>query len=465
VSGEGRAPGRLLVVLHEPGYFRMYGSTIVELGRRGWDVRLAFDNPGKRGEGRRHVPEGAAPNVQSIGAVPGGGADGPLAAMRATLDYVRYLEPAFGGAGYLRRRAEKFLPGRAAFLTRIQGTPRIVVTAAIGMARAVEGLVPPDAAVLGLVRALRPDAVLVSPLVTAGPSGWRQTEVVKAARSLGIPVIVGVASWDHLSSKGLIRLVPDLLLVWNELQAREAVDLHRVPRSRVVVTGAQSLDHWFAAPPDGAAQAFRAGLGVDAARPIVLFVGSSRNMAPGDSEVRFVRRWLAAIRAASAPRVRDAFVVIRPHPTNVEPWRAVEFDDAGVVVHPTTFSGIPLTEPEVDLFRTSLLACDAVVGINTTAMIEGAIFERPVLSVRDEAFVHSQAETLHFGLLESAGGVATAGSLDAHMCQLAGALDDPAPYVARARAFVASFVRPRGAAQAATGHVCDEIERLALARS
>jgi hypothetical protein len=106
-----------------------------------------------------------------------------------------------------------------------------------------------------------------------------------------------------------------------------------------------------------------------------------------------------------------------------------------------------------------------VVGVNTTAMIEGAIFERPVLSVRADEFVHSQAETLHFALLESAGGVATANSLDEHVRQLAGALADPATYAERARRFVASFVRPRGMAQPATAHVCDEIERLALARS
>ena len=58
-------------------------------------------------------------------------------------------------------------------------------------------------------------------------------------------------------------------------------------------------------------------------------------------------------------------------------------------------------------FRSALLASQAVVGINTTAMIEAAILRRPVLSVRDASFVHSQRETIHFGYLAAdAGGCA-----------------------------------------------------------
>jgi hypothetical protein len=453
------ARGRILFVLHEPGYFRFYGPTIVELGRRGWEVRLAFDRPDKRDTPQ--VPQGAGPEVVSLGALPEVRGN-RLEALRSAMDYLRYLEAPFAGAAYLRRRAEKTLAPSFRFLTRIPRLPRVIMGLTIRLMRLLERAVAPDPAIVHFVRALAPDAVFVSPLVTPGPIGERQTEVVKAARAVGVPAIVGTASWDHLTSKGLVRTVPDALLVWNDAQVREAVDLHRIPRSRVIVTGAQSLDHWFEPVPPGSTAAFRAGLGIVPGRRVILFAGSSRNMAPGTSEVSFVRRWAAALRVASSLELRDAFLMVRPHPTNADAWRT-EAPIPGVVVHPREYSGIPLADAEVEVFRQSLLASDAVVGINTTAMIEAAVLRRPVLTVRDVEFTHSQSQTLHFGHLpiEAGGCAVVAGHLDDHVRQLEDVLREPTASLEAARRFVQRFVRPCGDDQPATRHVCAAIEALA----
>jgi hypothetical protein len=236
---------RILFVLYEPGYFRMYGSTIIELGRRGCEVLLAFDRPEKRGASAQ-VPEGASTNVRSLGALPG---SAPAAAkiLRAALDYMRYLDPAFANAGYLRRRAEKNLPPSLAFLANVPRLPRRIVSAAIAVGRVLERIIPVNREMLEFVRRAAPDAIVVSPVVIMGEKGALQTELVKAGRAAGIPVVVGAASWDHLTSKGLIRVVPDAVTFWNEVQVRDAVDLHRIRRSRVIVTGSMSMYDWLAA--------------------------------------------------------------------------------------------------------------------------------------------------------------------------------------------------------------------------
>jgi hypothetical protein len=449
---------RILIVLHETGYFRFYGSTILELARRGWDVKLAFDRPDKRG--RPGIPEHAPRDVVSLGALP----EVPerwISTLRSAVDYCRYLEAPFRDAAYLRRRWEKILPSRFGFLTRIPRLPRAIVGLLIRSMRGLEQLVPADPQIARFVRAVDADVVLVSPLVTLGNSGERQTEVVKAARAQRLPVIVGVASWDHLTSKGLVRVVPDAIMVWNEAQVREAVDLHRLPPTKVVMTGAQSLDHWFASTDERTVDAFRTRLSITPGRRVILYVGSSRNMAPDDSEVRFVRRWLAALRASASPDVREAAVIVRPHPGNVVPWR--DNPVPGVVVHPANYTGIPMTDEEIETFRQSLLISDAVVGINTTAMIEAAILGRPVFTVRDAEFVHSQGETLHFGYLSiDAGGCArVATALDMHVAQLERVMRDPAESLEAARRFVRRFIRPLAENEAATNHVCDVIARVA----
>ena len=452
---------RVLFALAEPGYFRFYGSTITELARRGWDVSLAYPNPGKRGPGVT-VPASAGERVHSLGRLPGGSSPGAKA-LRITLDYVRYLEPAFSRAAYLRRRVEKRLPPPFGFLKRINVVPRSVVSGAIRLGRIVERMLPINADVLDFVRSVRPDVVVVSPLVAVGRTGAHETEVVKAARALHVPTIVGVASWDHLTSKGLIRVVPDAVMVWNDVQVEEAHYLHRIPRTRIVTTGAQSFDRWFDRPKPDSIEVFRRSLGIEDGRRVLLCVGSSPNMAPGDSEVRFVRKWLAALRASSHREVRDAFVIVRPHPGHVEPWQDADLGDPHAIVHPKTYAArVLLTDNEVETFWYSLLASSAVIGVNTTAMIEAAIVRRPVLSVRDAAFAHSQQQTLHFDYLSSARGGFTIVSEDlaAHVREVE-RLFSGEPDLRAADAFVARFVRPLGMTTRATTHVCDTIERVA----
>lgn len=456
---------RVLFALNEPGYFRFYGPAVVELERRGWNVSLVYGKPAKRGPDL-DVPPTAGDRVRSLGTLPGD-VTSLAKHLRIAIDCARYLEPAFDNAEYLRRRAERELPPAFAFIKRIKRAPRSVVSAAIQVSRAVERLLPVNQAMHEFLKELQPDLVVVSPLVIVGGSGVQETEVVKAARALRIATVVAVASWDHLTSKGLIRLVPDAVVVWNDVQADEAARLHRIPRDRIIVTGAQSFDRWFDRPRPDAIDAFRRNLGIDPSRRIVLLVGSSRNMAPGDSEVQFARRWIAALRASSDARVRDAFVVVRPHPGNTEPWREADLGDASALVYPTSYaSGILLSDADVETFWYSLLASDAVVGINTSAMIEAAIVRRPVFSIRDPAFAHSQQQTLHFAYLSAAAGGFTvvADDLREHVRQLEQLFDGGQPDLRQSDAFVARFVRPLGMTTDANTHLCDALERVAALR-
>jgi len=456
---------RVLFALNEPGYLRFYGPAIVELERRGWNVSLVYGKPEKRGPDLE-VPVNAGDRVRSLGTLPGGVS--PVAKnLRIAIDCARYLEPAFEKAEYLRRRAERELSPGFAFIKHIPRAPRVVVTAAIGVERGLERMLPVNATMRDFLTQLHPDLVVVSPLVIIGGSGVQETEVLKAARAVGIPTVVAVASWDHLTSKGLIRLIPDAVVVWNDIQAREAEQLHRVPRNRIMVTGAQSFDRWFDRPRPDAIDTFRRSLGIEANRRILLLVGSSRNMAPGDSEVQFARRWIAALRTSNAAHLREAFVIIRPHPGNTEPWQQADLGDPHAVVHPMSYaSGVLMSDADIETFRYSLLASSAVVGINTSAMIEAAVLRRPVFSVRDPAFAHSQQQTLHFGYLsEAAGGfTVVADDVAEHVRQLERLFAEGEPDLRQSDAFVARFVRPLGMTTDANTHLCDALERVATAR-
>ena len=141
---------------------------------------------------------------------------------------------------------------------------------------------------------------------------------MRCARQLGIKSVLGVGSWDHLTTKGLIHEVPDRVLVWNNAQKQEAIALHDVPPSGWASPAPRRGDHWFAARPSLDRAAFCTKVGLGSQGPFLLYVCSSPFIAP--HEVSFVRRWITAIRKSRDIRLREAGILVRPHPQNAAQW-------------------------------------------------------------------------------------------------------------------------------------------------
>lgn len=447
---------RIVFLLPYPGYLRFFGTTMEALRERGHDVVAAYARADSKGH-PASVPDGVrvAPWLPKLS----GRRMRFLESVGCAADYIRYLEPRFDRAAYLQARIARSLPRSARAVTALPRMSTRAVSRLLSVSRFAERAIPAPAEAVGYLRALAPDVVVLSPLVLRGPSGGQQTQWAKAARVLGVPVVLAVGSWDHLSSKGVIRVPLDQVLVWNAIQKREAVELHGVPPEHVVMTGAQPFDHWFDARPVLPRNLFFARVGLAPAPDMLLYAGSSKGIADPSAERAFVAEWLGAVRRATDERVRHAAVLIRPHPGNLDHWADADLTAHGnVAIWPRTRPAFPLVGVDQEDYLHSLYYAAAVVGINTSAMVEAAILERPVLTIATPAFRSTQDGTLHFHYLteQHGGAVEMAADLPTHAAQLAHALAryDAAP----ARAFVAAFVRPHGADVSATFRVADAIE-------
>ena len=259
----------------------------------------------------------------------------------------------------------------------------------------LEALLPPDPGVVRYLGELDPDAVLVTPVIRPG---LHQTEVVKAARLLGIRSGFPVYSWDSLSNKGRLHAVPDRLYAWNDVHRREAIELHGVDEEQVVVIGAPHWDGFFELEPSEDRQALCSRYGLDPARPIVLYLGSTRTVCHDEPEV--VEGWLDTLRTGPAS-LREANVLVRPHPGDADEPRWADWSPPGPRAARSTRSG----KADQTLFD-ELFHADAVVGLNTSAQIEASILGKPVYTFSAGAAAAGQEGSLHFYyLLEDQGGV------------------------------------------------------------
>jgi hypothetical protein len=453
---------KILFSMRHPGALRNYTSTLKELARRGHHIHLAFMMQDKLGDGRmlweltNDHPEITSHELGKK--TPWRFWLGLARALRFTTDYVRYLTPEYADATALRDRAGLRIPGplRAFFRLPIVRT-RAGVAAAAATLRTVERALPLDVWIRDIVAAQKPDVVLITPLVDLGSD---QVEYVKAARALGIRSALCVHSWDNLTNKGLIRVLPDKVFVWNEAQKREAVSMHRVAPEDVGVTGAPVYDQWFERRPSTSRQEFCAKIGLSPDKPFFLYLCSSQFIAPDEAE--FVADWIRAVRSAPDPRVREAGILIRPHPENLQPWQRFDFDDfQGVALWPRGGAN-PIDASSKNDYFDSMYHAVAAVGVNTSAQIEAGIVGRPVYSVRVPKYEGTQEGTLHFHyLLKEGGGLLhMADTLDEHARVLSQALDRTAEDERKLRSFVEAFVRPNGIDVPATPILASAVEEL-----
>jgi hypothetical protein len=463
---------RILFHLPRTNVLRHFDGVVLALAEDGHEITIA--TPGKSNDWPLPAAVTSHPRITSR-LCPETRADewkDAATDFRTLVDCGHYLESPFFAAEKLRNRAfrafaQTMTGDRTRHLTArcpscntklVDGDfgslrPSLGETASARLhklARLIEDAIPSDPGRERFLREERPDVVLVSPLVRFGSE---QSDWVKSARTLGIPVGFPVFSWDNLTTKGIIHVQPDRVFVWNAVQKREATEYYGIAPEKIETTGAPRFDAFIALSPSVDRETYCGTHGLDPAEPIVTYLCSSEFVA--GHEVAFVERWIEELR--NDPRLRSCNLIVRPHPRSVRQWSEVDLARHGRVA----LSLSRVLNADQSLYD-ALYHSVAVVGLNTSAQIEAGILGKPVLTLLAPGFEDGQQGTLHFRyLLRDEGGfVELARDLEQHRDHLAAAVAGDYDVGAIRRA-VEQFIRPHGWQRPATPILADAITRLA----
>ena len=380
----------------------------------------------------------------------------PVEFIRVLQTYIRFLDPYYKDAHKLRSRAAALVPGPVRWLVDIiVGRTGQNKWSAINFLKKIEKAIPLNPFIVDFFKSDRPDVFLVTPLIDLRGTqiGW-----LKCAKAMDIKSALCVASWDNLTNKSLIQMEPDMIFVWNKIQQEEAVELHHIDPSKIVITGAQCYDRLFARRPSTSREEFRKAVGLSENGLFILYLCSSGFIAP--QEVDFVAKWIDRLRKSADPLLNRIGVLVRPHPQNADQWRNVDFSDhANVVIYPREGAN-PIHGNSLKDFFDSIYHSVATVGINTSPMIESGILNKPVLTVLTPQFRDTQNGTIHFHHLVDGGLLKISHDLDDHLDQLSRVLAGRESYQARIRHFIQNFVRPHGLDTECTPIFVEAIENL-----
>jgi hypothetical protein len=450
---------KILLVSRSKAHFTYYESLVHAFLNRGHHLQILFDDTWSKGVSdialQRFLTKHPTLSVGTM-AYRQGFSRAPLFLMRELRSYSSYLRRPEQSV-YYAERWRKYLPKSLQTLTQWPGLQFLLKQSWMStLFRMIESSVSPASSVIKHLSREQPDAVLVTP---ANMRYSEEIEYIKAARQLSIPVFVPILSWDNLTTKGLFHVLPDYFLAWNSAHCHEAITLHGAHADQVKLTGSPFFDKWFDQQAESSRLErtfFCQQLGLDPERPYIVYLGSSKNIAR--DETWLVEALHQALQAQDDDSLCGMQLLVRPHPANVKHYEKIS-DLPNVVVWPKQ-GALPESDSARDVLYNSLVYCVATVGVNTSAMIDAIILDRPVISIISPQYTKTQSSAMHFQHLVQADVLEMADSIPAILeilQKLEGGIDSKQ---AQRRQFVRNFIRPNGLDRSAGEMGVEAVEAL-----
>lgn len=199
-----------------------------------------------------------------------------------------------------------------------------------------------------------------------------------AARRLKIPIVGMVRSWDNLTSKGLLRILPDFLVVHNEVEAAEAETYHGMPRDRIRIIGVPHYDRYINHPSASREEFFRS-IGAPFSKRLILFAPvGDRYLSPNHTD-------LVVVELLDQTLPPDCHILVRLPPTDtvksIEEYRSSRV----TIERPTrrfkTLRNAELSPEDDRHLADTLFWSDLVISGPSTMCVDAAVFDKPVILV------------------------------------------------------------------------------------
>jgi len=121
----------------------------------------------------------------------------------------------------------------------------------------------------------KPDLVITS---TTGITTGMDIAVTRKAKREKIKTLCLVHSWDNIAgAKGILFIRPDFMGVWNELQKKEAVELHFYDPKKVFIVGPVNFDIYYQRNVFIDREQFLKKMGLDPNKRLVTFTEATMN--------------------------------------------------------------------------------------------------------------------------------------------------------------------------------------------
>ena len=241
-------------------------------------------------------------------------------------------------------------------------------------------LFKPHPSIASLYDQYRPDLVLFTRVFGTN------VHVIKEAKRRGIRVVCLVESWDNLTSKGPMSVIPDRLVAWNAINKQEACSLHQFREEDVLIGGVPQFDLYEDAHLFGSREDFLRRLNVDPKVKLITYATCTEGNAT--EEIETIECLYEAVQQGKIKR--PCHLLLRLHPISspmlVNQYFSRFEGNPGITVQrsgrPSRLHDgwDPTWSDMVELAQT-LYHSDVLINIASTITLDAAYLDTPIVCV------------------------------------------------------------------------------------
>lgn len=284
--------------------------------------------------------------------------------------------------------------------------------------RRLDRLLVGDAGCGGLFDQYLPSVVVLANLFDDG-----ETAILRDARRRGVPTVGFINTWDKLTARASLRLLPDKLIVYNEIVRDEAERFADMPRELISISGVPQYDIYAATQPT-ARESFMRLIGCDPEKRLVLFAP----MGAAFSRYDWFAIDLLYDIIERQKQVSDAELFVRFQPNDFvdrteferRPW--LRYDLPGIRFGSERGGDWDMTREDATRLRDTLAHAGVVISYASSIGIDAAFMGTPVININFEIGGSSSRaiglrsptfyyETEHYKKALATGGIRLVGSV------------------------------------------------------
>lgn len=217
----------------------------------------------------------------------------------------------------------------------------------------------------------QPDAVFA-----AGILNDEDITLLKQAKRRGIPSVGMMKSWDNFTSKGFLRVSPDMLFVQNPTMVEEAIKFNNFPRERIKITGFPQWDHYLDPSWRMPREEFARKFSIDPNKKwITYFAGGLItglfNIPDKGEHVLMLKQ------AIEEGKLNDSTVLIRAHPGHQD----LMAQETKVFPVLDFAKGWTFDQEDMRFLANLVRYSDVTINLGSTMSLEAAIFDKPTVLI------------------------------------------------------------------------------------
>lgn len=220
---------------------------------------------------------------------------------------------------------------------------------------------------------------------------FREEDVLflREAVDRGIRTAGMVRSWDNTTTKGVLRVFPDGVVVNSPILKEELVRFHSYPEKKIVVAGIPQFDAWLSGPTVSR-QEFFSQIGADAQKKLIMFAPAGTVLSDTDWQLCEILK--KAMDDGRLPS--DVQFLVRNHPQHPADLTRFQGDPRFILEVPGSrtkahdFKGAELAPNEHDHLRNSVYYSEMIMYIATSLSLDATVYDRPQIIVSFDGYEH-----------------------------------------------------------------------------